>query len=230
MGDNRPKTQAVMCWSGGKDSAFALWRLQQNPEVEVVGLLTTLTEGYDRVSMQGVRRELLHAQAEALGLPVREVWIPPACINATYEQRMGEAVERTIGDGVRAVAFGDLYLEDVRAYREKMLASTALRPLFPIWGEDTHRLPYEMLASGFRITVCCIDPKAVPPEFAGRPYDESLLAELPKSADPCGERGEFHTFVHDAPNFREAIPITVGERVERDGFWFADLLLDTPPL
>jgi uncharacterized protein (TIGR00290 family) len=218
-------TLAVMCWSGGKDSAFALWRLQQDRDVEVVGLLTTLTEGYERVSMQGIRRELLQAQADALGLPVREVWIPPACINATYEQRMGEAVEMMVADGVRAVAFGDLYLQDVRAYRERTLAPTALRPLFPIWGEDTRRLPHEMLAAGFQIIVCCVDPKAVSPEFAGRTYDESLLAELPPGVDPCGENGEFHTFVYAAPNFLAPIPVTVGKRVERDGFWFADLLL-----
>ncbi len=218
------KSKAVMAWSAGKDSAVALWRLQQDANFQVVGLLTTITSGYDRVSMQGVRRVLLEAQAETLGLKVYPVWIPPRCSNEAYEAEMSRAVETLQGDGVEAVAFGDLFLEDVRAYREKMLAPTGLQPLFPIWGEDTNELSRWVIASGFRATLTCVDPRALSPDFVGRAYDEALLAELPATVDPCGENGEFHTFVHDAPNFRHSIPITVGERVERDGFFFADLL------
>ena len=216
-------TKTIMCWSGGKDSAVALWRLQQDPAYGVAGLLTTLTEGYDRASMSGVRRSLLRAQAEALGLPLHEVWIPPACVNPVYEARMGEAVERLKADGVQAVAFGDLFLEDVREYRERQMAPTGLGCVFPIWGEDTSALSRWVVESGFRATLVCVDPRAVPAELAGRAYDASLLSDLPEGADPCGERGEFHTFVWDAPNFRTPIGVQAGERVEREGFWFADL-------
>ena len=216
-------TKTIMCWSGGKDSAVALWRLQQDPAYGVAGLLTTLTEGYDRVSMSGVRRSLLRAQAEALGLPLHEVWIPPACVNPVYEARMGEAVERLKADGVQAVAFGDLFLEDVREYRERQMSPTGLGCVFPIWGEDTSALSHWVIESGFRATLVCVDPRAVPAELAGRAYDASLLSDLPEGADPCGERGEFHTFVWDAPNFRTPIGVQAGERVEREGFWFADL-------
>ena len=218
------RAKAVVAWSGGKDAAVALWRLQRDSRFKVVGLLTTLTSGYDRISMQGVRRVLLEAQAEALGLKVYPVWIPPRCTNRAYEAEMSRVVETIQQEGVRAVAFGDLFLEDVRAYREKMLAPTGLQPLFPIWGEDTSALSRRVIANGFRATLTCVDPRVLPPRFAGRPYDEALLAELPAGVDPCGENGEFHTFVHQAPNFRQSIPIRVGERVERDGFIFADLL------
>ncbi len=217
-------TTAVMAWSGGKDSACALWRLQQDKRYEITGLLTTLTEGFDRISMHGVRRELLAAQAEALGLPVYEVWIPQGASNAAYEQRMGEAVRQMISDGVEAVAFGDLFLEDIRAYREKMLAPTGLEPLFPLWGAPTSALARRIIADGFRAVLACVDPRAVPAEFAGREYDESLLDEMPPGTDPCAERGEFHTFVYDAPNFAAPIIIRRGEIVEREGFVFADLL------
>ena len=216
--------KAVMCWSCGKDSATALWTLQQADEYEIVGLLTTLTEGYDRVSMSGVRQELLRRQASALGLPVREVWIPPQCINSVYEDRMGEAIRQLKEDGVEAVAFGDLFLEDIRQYREQQMASTGLSCVFPIWGEDTVRLSHQMIESGLRATLVCVDPRQVPAALAGRAYDETLLAELPASADPCGERGEFHTFVWDAPNFKSPIAVRPGEIVERDGFFFADLV------
>jgi len=213
-----------MCWSCGKDSAIALWTLQQAGEYEIVGLLTTLTEGYDRVSMSGVRRELLQRQASALGLPVDEVWIPPQCVNPVYEARMGEAVQQLKEGGVAAVAFGDLFLEDVRDYREQQMAGTGLSCVFPIWGEDTVRLSQRMIDSGLRATLVCVDPRQVPAGLAGRAYDETLLADLPASADPCGERGEFHTFVWDAPNFRAPIDVSPGEIVERDGFVFADLI------
>ena len=213
-----------MAWSGGKDSACALWRLQVRGRHEVTGLLTTLTEGFDRISMHGVRRELLLAQAETLGLPVYEVWIPQGASNDVYEQRMGGAVERMKAGGVKAVAFGDLFLDDIRAYREKMLAGTGLQPLFPLWGAPTAALARRVIADGFRAVLACVDPRAVPAAFAGREYDDSLLAELPPEADPCAERGEFHTFVYDAPNFAAPIVLRRGEIVEREGFVFADLL------
>jgi uncharacterized protein (TIGR00290 family) len=216
--------KAVMCWSCGKDSATALWTLQQAGEYEIVGLLTTLTEGYDRVSMSGVRHELLRRQASALGLPVHEVWIPPQCVNPVYEARMGEAVRQLKEGGVEAVAFGDLFLEDIREYREQQMAPTGLSCVFPIWGEDTGRLSHRMIENGLRATLVCVDPRQVPAALAGRAYDETLLAELPASADPCGERGEFHTFVWDAPNFQSPIDTRPGEIVERDGFFFADLI------
>jgi uncharacterized protein (TIGR00290 family) len=216
--------RTVMAWSGGKDSACALWRLQQDSRHEVAGLLTTLTEGYDRISMAGIRRELLHLQAQALGLPVREVWIPPSADNATYEERMGGAVREMLADGVEAVAFGDLFLEDVRAYRKRMLSGTGLEPVFPLWGAPTLALAKRMMADGFRAILTCVDPRQVPREFAGRDFDASLLADLPPSADPCAENGEFHTFVWDAPNFATAVKVKRGEVVGRDGFVFAELL------
>jgi uncharacterized protein (TIGR00290 family) len=218
-------TPTAVAWSGGKDSAFALYRLQQDPAYRVAALLTTLTEGYGRISMHGVREELLNAQAAALGLPVYPAWIPPRADNQTYEAAMGRAIERMKGDGIRAIAFGDLFLEDIRAYREKMLAGSGVEPVFPVWGEDTAALARAVIEAGFRATLCCVDPRSVPPEFAGREYDASLLAELPPGVDPCGENGEFHTFVWNAPNFSRPLPVTAGERVERDGFWFADLML-----
>jgi uncharacterized protein (TIGR00290 family) len=218
------RTKVVVAWSGGKDSAVALWRLQRDPRLDVVGLLTTITSGYDRISMQGVRRVLLEAQAETLGLRVYPVWIPPRCSNRVYETEMSRVVGTIQRQGIQAVAFGDVFLEDVRAYRERMLAPTGLQPLFPMWGEDTRALSRWFIANGFRATLTCVDPRVLSPDFVGRAYDEALLADLPPQVDPCGENGEFHTFVHAAPNFRRSIPVTVGERVERDGFFFADLL------
>ncbi len=217
-------TKTVMAWSGGKDSACALWRLQESGRHAVTGLLTTLTEGFGRISMHGVRQELLAAQADALDLPVYEVWIPQGASNAAYEERMGAAVSQMLADGVEAVAFGDLFLEDVRAYREKMLAPTGLEPVFPLWGAPTAALARRVIADGFRAVLACVDPRAVPAEFAGREYDEALLEDLPPEADPCAERGEFHTFVYDAPNFAAPIAITRGEVVDREGFVFADLM------
>ena len=214
----------IMAWSGGKDSAVALLRLQQDPQYEVVGLLTTLTEGYGRISMHGVREELLHAQADALGLRLYPVWIPQACVNAVYQERMAAVIDQIKSDGVQAIAHGDLYLEDVRAYREEMLAPSGLEPLFPIWGEDTAKLSRWVPANGFQATLTTVDPKQISADFAGREYDDALLDELPDTADPCGERGEFHTFVRNAPNFASPIPISPGEIVQRDGFVFADLL------
>jgi uncharacterized protein (TIGR00290 family) len=215
--------RVAMCWSCGKDSATALYRLQQDSDYEVMALLTTLTEGYDRVSMSGVRRHLLDRQGAALGLPVRKVWIPPACVNSVYETRMGEAIDELKAEGVEAVAFGDLFLEDVRAYRERQMAPTGLECVFPIWGEDTAALA-RWMTGHLRATIVCVDPRQVSPELAGREYDDALLADLPAAADACGERGEFHTFVRYAPNFGSPIGVSRGEVVEREGFWFADLV------
>lgn len=221
-------TLTVMAWSGGKDSAVALYRLQQDGRYEVTGLLTTLTEGYDRISMHGVRRELLEAQADALGLKLYPVLIPPGCVSADYEAAMREAIDRIKADGATAIAHGDIFLEDVREYRERMLEGSGLEPLFPLWGEDTKELSRWVIDNGFRAVVTCVDPKQVPVQIAGREYDAALLDGLPPEADPCAENGEFHTFVYDAPNYRAPIAIRRGVILERDGFVFADLLPGTP--
>ena len=218
------RTKAVVAWSSGKDSAVALWRLQQDVHFEVVGLLTTLTSGYERISMHGVRQALLEAQAEALCLKLYPVWIPPNSSNQVYEAEMSRAVETLQQDGVKAVGFGDLFLEDVRAYREKMLAPTGMKPLFPVWGEDTRDLSRWLVANGFKATLTCIDPRSLAPEFVGRAYDETLLAELPPGVDPCGENGEFHTFVYDGPIFERPIPFDRGDVVLREKrFYYFDL-------
>jgi uncharacterized protein (TIGR00290 family) len=182
----------ALSWSGGKDSALALWTLRRE-QLEPEALITTVTESYERVSMHGVRRELLARQAEALGLPLIEIVIPPACVNDVYEARMAEAFAAEPLSGVEAVAFGDLFLEDVRSYREERLAAGGKRSLFPLWGRDTTALAREFLHAGFEATLVCVDPRALDRAFAGRAYDEQLLAELPPGVDPCGENGEFHT-------------------------------------
>jgi uncharacterized protein (TIGR00290 family) len=213
----------ALSWSGGKDSALALWTLRRR-QLEPHALITTVTEGYDRISMHGVRRELLERQAEALGLPLVEVVIPPACVNEVYEARMAEAFAAGALSRAEAVAFGDLFLEDVRAYREERLAASGRRGLFPLWGRNTVELSREFLDAGFEATLVCVDPRALDGSFAGRYYDERLLAELPESVDPCGENGEFHTFVHAGPIFGETIAHAKGDVVERDGFVFCDLV------
>lgn len=218
------RKRTLLSWSSGKDSAWSLHVLRQRGDVEVVGLLTTITEPYDRVAMHGVRAELLRAQAAAAGLPLWPVPIPSPCSNAEYEARMGAVVRRAVDEGIRAVAFGDLFLEDIRAYREGQLAGSGLEPLFPLWLEPTAALARTMLDAGVRAHITCVDPRQVAPELAGRAWDAHLLGDLPPSCDPCGERGEFHTFVSDGPMFRRAIPIKTGEAVARDGFVFADLL------
>jgi uncharacterized protein (TIGR00290 family) len=214
----------LFCWSGGKDSAMALHTLFQQNHFQVVALLTTVTEGYDRIAMHGVRRELLQRQAESIGLPLREVRIPPQCVNSIYEGRMEEALRLFYNQGIRKVAFGDIFLEDLRAYREKNLARIGMTALFPIWKRDTRELVRRFHELNFRAIAACIDTKALDSSFAGRELDDSFFRDLPPSADPCGENGEFHTFVFDGPIFQSLIPIRTGEIVNRDGFVFCDLL------
>jgi len=214
----------LFCWSGGKDSAMALHALGAEPSVRITGLLTTVTEEYDRISMHGVRRALLERQADSLGLPLHAVLIPPQCVNATYEARMKEALEQHLARGVRRVAFGDIFLEDLRVYREQNLAKVGMEGVFPIWKRDTRELAGELTRLGFRAIAVCIDPRVLDPSFAGRELDESFFSDLPPGADPCGENGEFHTFVFDGPIFRTPVQFRAGETVHRDGFYFCDLL------
>ena len=214
----------LFCWSGGKDSAIALFVLLQQQDVRVTALLTTVTEGYERISMHGVRRELLERQAESIGLPLHEVRIPPQCVNPIYEARMEVALRVHYVQGVRKVAFGDIFLEDLRAYREKNLARIGMTALFPIWKRDTRELIRFFHQQRFRAIAACVDIKVLDPSFAGRELDESFFRDLPPRADPCGENGEFHTFVFDGPIFQSPIPIRTGEVVNRDGFVFCDLL------
>jgi uncharacterized protein (TIGR00290 family) len=218
------KPRALLAWSSGKDSAWALHVLRQRGEVEVVGLLTTLNQAFERVAMHAVRVALLRAQAAAAGLPLVEVPLPWPCSNADYEAAMGAALERARDEGVTAVAFGDLFLEDIRRYREERMAATGLEPLFPLWAEPTDALARRMLAGGLRARLTCVDPRQLAPAFAGREFDEALLADLPPAVDPCGERGEFHTFAYAGPMFSRPVGLRAGDVVERDGFVFADLL------
>jgi uncharacterized protein (TIGR00290 family) len=218
----RPK--ALLAWSSGKDSAWSLHVLRAQGEVEVVGLLTTINQAFDRVAMHAVRVELLRAQADAVGLPLWPVSIPWPCSNEEYEAAMAAVVARARDAGISAMAFGDLFLEDVRRYREERLAGSGLRPLFPIWGTPTATLATQMVREGLRARLTCVDPTKVDASLAGREFDAALLGELPASVDPCGERGEFHTFSYDGPMFRRPVPIRGGETVRRDGFVFADLM------
>ena len=227
--------RAVVSWSSGKDSAWALQAAAADwGRMEVVGLLTTtstapagagqIAEPVERVSMHGVRRSLLDAQAAALGLPLHVVELPWPCTNELYQARMGAMVQALVADEIEIVVFGDLFLEDVRAYRERMLEGTGLRPVFPLWGRDTRELAEAMIAGGLEATLSCVDLAKLPREFVGRRFDAELLADLPEGVDPCGERGEFHTFVSRAPGFAAAIEITRGELVEREGFAWIDLV------
>ena len=216
---------AWLAWSSGKDSAFALHEVRRSGAFEVVRLLTVITDPFDRVSMHGVREELLDAQARALGLPLVKVRIPYPCPNETYERAMAEALQGAAADRVRTVVFGDLFLEDVRAYREARLSPLGFRAIFPLWGRPTGPLAREMVSSGIEARICCLDPRRLSRSFAGRPFDSELLGQLPPEVDPCGERGEFHTFVSRAPGFRAAVEVRLGSTVERDGFVFADLEL-----
>lgn len=212
-----------MSWSSGKDSAFAL-HVARRGDLDVVALLTTLSDAHARVAMHGVREALLDAQAEAAGLPLVKVRIPSPCPNEVYEAKMSDALAVARADGVDTIVFGDLFLEDIRKYREEKLASVGMRAAFPLWGRDTRALAREMIASGVRATLTCVDPRKVPRALAGRAFDDALLAELPAGVDPCGENGEFHSFVSACPAFSRALGVEVGEVVERDGFVFADVL------
>jgi uncharacterized protein (TIGR00290 family) len=218
------KPKAWLAWSSGKDSAWALHKVRESGEFEIVALVTTVNSAYQRVAMHAVRESLLDAQAAAAGLPLVKVPIPSPCSNEIYEQDMSEAMGRARSEGVWHVIFGDLFLADIRAYRERQLAACGMTPIFPLWLQDTRRLAEEMLSGGLSAYLTCIDPRKLGREFAGRRFDASLLADFPKHVDPCGENGEFHTFACAGPMFRENIPVEVGEIVERDGFVFADIV------
>ncbi len=218
------KPKAYVSWSSGKDAAWALYKARETGEFEIAGILTTVTGTFSRVSMHGVREELLDLQAEALGLPCHKVSIPWPCPNGTYEARMEEAVSALTAQGVSHMIFGDLFLEDVRAYREEKLKGTGLTPVFPLWGAETAALAREMIEGGLEAHLVCVDPRQAPKEFAGRRFDAALLEALPANVDPCGERGEFHTVVTAGPMFTKPIACRPGEVVEREGFIYADFL------
>lgn len=223
------RPRAWLSWSSGKDAAYALHALRHSGTVEVVGLLTTVTSAFGRVSMHGVREALLDAQADALGLPLEKVRIPYPCPNETYEAAMRATLERARAVGVETVAFGDLFLEEIRGYRERRLSEIGFHAVFPLWGRPTAALAEEMIDRGVRARVSCLDPRRLPPRFAGSTFDRAFLRAIPPEVDPCGERGEFHTFVTDAPGFRHPLRVDVGASVERDGFLFTDLVPSAPP-
>ena len=221
------RERIALAFSGGKDSSQALLALRDEGRFEVSALITTVTEGYERISMHGVRRSLLREQAASIGLPLTEVTIPPRASNAIYERAMGEVWAGLRERGIRRVAFGDLFLEDVRNYRERQLGALDLECLFPLWGRPTDRLARSFVERGFRARIVCLDPAALDVSFIGRSFDSGFLADLPDGVDPCGENGEFHTFVFDGPIFRWPLAVSVGETVRRDGFWLCDLLAAT---
>jgi uncharacterized protein (TIGR00290 family) len=227
-GGSSNRTAVIMSWSGGKDCAVALHELRNDPQYEVVALMTTVSEEFRRVSHHGVREELLEAQAEAIGLPLVKIYLPSGskapCTNEVYEAIMGKAMEEFKSRGICAVGFGDLFLEDLRAWRENNLARAGMTGVFPIWKRNTRQLARQIIAMGFRAILSCVEGK-VGPGFAGRAYDLRLLEELPDGVDPCGEYGEFHSFVHAGPEFRTPVAVRVGETVVRDGRHYADLLL-----
>jgi uncharacterized protein (TIGR00290 family) len=212
-----------MSWSGGKDSSLALYELSKANDFEIVALLTVLTRDFDRVSMHGVRRSLLEIQAKRLHLPVEKVWIRKGAPNTEYEAQMSRALSKHYSNGVRYAVFGDLFLEDIRGYREAKLASMNMAGVFPLWKKDTRKLASYFVEEGFRAIVCTVDPKALDPNFCGREFDESFLSNIPATVDPCGENGEFHTFVYAGPIFEKEIEVRKGEVVVRDGFYFSDI-------
>jgi uncharacterized protein (TIGR00290 family) len=218
--------RVIASWSSGKDSAWMIHVLRHTPGVEVAALLTTVNEVANRVAMHAVRVDVLQAQADALGLPLWQIPIPSPCPNDVYERAMAAAVARAVADGFTHVSFGDLFLEDIRRYREEKLAGTGLTPLFPLFGSDTRALAREMVAAGLGARITCLNPKVMDRKFAGREFDQSLLDELPESIDPCAERGEFHTCSYRGPMFSRSLPIRTGITVERDGYVFTDLTLD----
>jgi len=216
--------KCLVSWSSGKDSAWMVHVLRQQSDIELAGVLTTVNEKYQRVAMHAVRVPLLQAQADALGLPLWQIPIPSPCPNEIYERAMADAVARAVREGVTHMAFGDLFLQDIRRYREEKLAGTGLTPIFPLFGADTPTLAREMVAGGLKARLTCVNPKVLDAKFAGRDFDAALLDQLPASCDPCGERGEFHSFAYAGPMFSRPIAITSGEVVERDGFVFADVM------
>jgi uncharacterized protein (TIGR00290 family) len=220
-----PRPKALISWSSGKDSAFALHEVRQASELDVVGAVTTVTETFGRVSIHGVRQEILLAQLEAAGLPPHIVPIPYPCPNEIYEARMGESVARAVKDGISHMIFGDLYLADIRAYREQKLAGTGITPVFPLWDKPTRTLAQAMIESGLEAYLATVDLKKLPAEFAGRKFDAELLADLPQGIDACGENGEFHTCVVAGPMFSRRLRVNPGARVERDGYAYCDLVL-----
>ena len=218
------KPKAWLSWSSGKDSAWSLHVMRQRGDVEIAALLTTVNQKYQRVAMHAVRESVLDAQAAAAGLPLVKVPIPSPCPHEMYERAMADAMARAKVDGITHIVFGDLFLEDIRKYREENLAKCDMTPIFPLWLKDTRGLANEMIESGLRAYLTCVDPKKLDARFAGRAFDKELLADLPAHVDPCGENGEFHTCVVEGPMFASAIDVSVGEIVERDGFVFADLV------
>ena len=218
------KRQALLSWSSGKDSAWTLHQMREHPEVEIIGLFTTVNEQFERVAMHAVRLELLRLQAAAAGLPLHLIRIPWPCSNQEYESRFQVFAQRCARERIRHFVFGDLFLDDVRAYREQQLQGTGIRPLLPLWGQDTGTLARTMTEAGLRARLSCVDPKQLAPEWAGRDFDPAFLEQLPDGVDPCGENGEFHSFAYAGPMFRTPIAIRSGETVERDGFVFTDLL------
>ncbi len=223
-----PRSRILLSWSSGKDSAWALKLLRETGGGEVVGLLTTLNALHERVAMHAVRESLLDLQAAAAGLPVWKVPLPWPCPNGVYEELMLGVMARCRAEGVTAIAYGDLFLEEIRAYRESRHAGTGITPIFPLWKLPTRELARDMIRGGLKATLTCVDPQKLDGRFAGREFDAALLSELPDTVDPCGENGEFHTFVREGPMFAQAIPVSAGKVVERDGFVFADLTVQGP--
>jgi len=218
------KKKTLLSWSSGKDSAWSLYVLRQQVDVEMVGLFSTINQEFERVAMHAVRVALVREQAACLGLPVSFVPIPYPCTNADYERIMAVFIKQAEDEGVEQIAFGDLFLEDIRQHREDMLQGSSIKPIFPLWGKPTEALSREMVMAGLRAVITCIDPKKLSNEFAGKTYDASFLGQLPDDIDPCGEYGEFHSFAFAGPMFKQAVKFNAGETVERDGFVFADLL------
>ena len=215
------KKKTLMSWSSGKDSAWAFYKLLQNPGIKVVDLFCTVNREFNRVAMHGVRVALLLQQAARIGLPVELIEIPYPCSNDEYENIMGKFIEKAKDNTIEYFAFGDLFLEDIRNYREQKLASSGIKPIFPIWGLTTDALAKEMINNGLKTIITCIDPKQIPQEFIGEEFNEKFLGSLPESVDPCGENGEFHSFVYDGPMFRNPIHVSVGDIIHRDNFIFA---------
>jgi uncharacterized protein (TIGR00290 family) len=224
------RKRVLLSWSSGKDSAWALHMLRQRPDVEVAGLLTTVNERFDRVSMHAVRTDLLRLQADSVGFPLRLISLPFQCSNEVYEERLRAAIGVARADGIEGIAFGDLFLADVRQYREKMMEGTGITPLFPLWGRPTVELAREITAGGLRARITCVDPRLLPAAMSGREYNDDFLKALPEGVDPCGENGEFHSFAFDGPMFNRPIEFAIGETVERDGFVFTDLAPVSPRL